>query len=147
MAKLLFHSDLPFINEHLKHERVQPYFNGGQPIEIQDTINTIFYKSDDEKDIACFERLDQRVHAGHNAFTNNIKQALINAKDIISHHFMLFPNLELIVGYTPYNLTKTRLFNIKLGFKLVNLQYNQNDTLCYRYELRRDYFEANTKRI
>ena len=144
MAQLLFDSDLPFINKQLSHPLIAPHFNNGNPFVVDETSTIIFYRSDDMNDMACFERTDQRIHVGHNAFTSPLKQALINANDIITHHFNLFPLLEIIVGYTPYDLLKTRIFNIKLGFKLTNLRYNIHNKLCYRYELRReDYANRN----
>ena len=138
MPRMLFESDIPLINEFISRPEVRPFINPDQDYKVEDVHNTVFYMSDDNKDLVAFDRIDRRIHFGHNAMTNKIRQAINNGRDIIDLHFKLYPDLEIIAGLTPWNLKATRLFNNKMGFKLVGLQYNLNNVLCYRYELRRN---------
>lgn len=136
MARLLFEQDIPFINNFIRNSPVKDLITD-EEINVVDVHNTVFYISDDNNDLVVFDRLDRRVHHGHNIMTSKLKTALKNGRDIINQHFYLYPDLELIVGLTPWNYKTTRYFNNKLGFKQISLEYNNKDILCYRYELRR----------
>ena len=147
MARLLKHKDIPFIVDFLNHKDIRPHLSGvflEREVQAQDIDLSChdFYVSDDSMDLAIFDILDARLHVGHNAFRNKIKPALKNAKDILTLHFANNPLLDLIVGFTPINNPSTRLFNAKLGFKMIMPIFRADSTLCYRYELRRSDYET-----
>lgn len=137
MARLLFPSDKHLIDNALIDPKIISNI-GVVDTSNLDMTNTLFYISDDGNDIAIFDRIDIRIHMGHNLFRSPIITALRNAKEIIDLHWKLNPNLEIIAGLTPYDNRATRLFNRKLGFKMIMVTYNNKNELCYRYELRRD---------